>query len=94
MQNIEINDDFRAMLLKLYWECYGNANDSISVILFDGTPPTQAEMQALADTTNNENNITCSPLHTFDNITHKEETILHCTHLMTIYFLRVTASNN
>lgn len=52
MQNIEINDDFRAMLLKRYWECYGNATDSVSVILFDGTPPTQAEMQALADTTN------------------------------------------
>ena len=52
MQNIEINDDFRAMLLKRYWESYGNATDSVSVILFDGTPPTQAEMQALADTTN------------------------------------------
>lgn len=52
MQNIEINDDFRAMMLKRYWESYGNAADSVSVILFDGTPPTKEEMDTfVANTT-------------------------------------------
>lgn len=47
MQNIEINDDFRAMMLKRYWESYGNTADSVSVILFDGTMPTKEEMDAM-----------------------------------------------
>ena len=51
MQNIEINDDFKAVMLKRYWECYGNSADSISVVLFDGVPPTQAEMEAMVANT-------------------------------------------
>lgn len=45
---IDVNDDFRAMSLKRFWENYSNANDSVTVKLFDGTMPTYAELEGFA----------------------------------------------
>lgn len=45
---IDVNDDFRAMALKRFWENYGNSTDSVTVRLFDGTIPTYSELEGFA----------------------------------------------
>lgn len=45
MSNIQINDDFRAMMLKQYF----NGNQNIHIMMFDGTMPTDQERQTYVD---------------------------------------------
>lgn len=49
MPKLDVNDDFRSMCLKRYFANLNNSQDGITVKIFDGTPPTYAEMMAFND---------------------------------------------